>query len=505
MTDSLEEAADRYVNRRLDAVRKALNAPDLPAAARELLQLAARWSADTFGWVLGQALEAAAWAGREAVFLDGEDLAAFADGYEVFSQAFREQIDFFRQKRVKPTKRWTDALGSVHDRAFVIAGATDTAMLSDFQTAIGNAIENGGTLEKFRQDFDTIVSRYGWKYNGERGWRTRVIFETNVRTSYMAGRLRQMRDPDVIKLRPIWQYIHGETRIPIVPRRLHKSWHMQCRRHDDPWWETHFPPNDFLCSCGVRTLSLSDVERLSLEVLAPGAGSLMKPFIDPVSGQLTERAEGVGYGWDYMPGDIWERGLTPSALLDEGTELLGNPRQAVEVDQPEPIADLLARARPFKAKPLKDGLPEEDYVRAFLTPFGADIGRGVLFEDRSGTKIPVSDQLFRDRAGDLKVMKRGRHLLTPLMAETLMDPDEIWIGVARKEDPSDKLTEELVVDRRYIKVDAKTGIQIVFEIGHRFWEAITSYNPTTKKGDADFKALDRRRGGKLVYKRKGRR
>jgi hypothetical protein len=502
----LEDAAERHVDRRIDAIRGALDAADLATAAGNLLQLAAKWSPAAMARVVGDALEASAYAGREAVFLDGEDDAVFADdgGFSVFGQPFRDQVEYFRQKRVKPTKRWTDALRGVHDRAFIIAGAMDTAMLSDFQAAIADAIENGGTLEDFRKDFDRIVGKYGWQYKGERGWRTRVIFETNVRTSYMAGRLRQMRDPDVVKLRPIWQYRWGETRIPQHPRKLHQSWNLLCLAWDDPWWNTHFPPNDFLCSCGVRSLSWDDMARMGKAELDKAPGELRAPIIDPVSGQLTDHPQGVGYGWDYMPGDLWERGLTPSALIDETDGTLEAGRQAVVVDEPEPIVDLLAKAKPFKAEPLEEGLEPEDYVRAFLEPFGADIGTAVLWEDKTGTAIPISDQLFRDRAGELKVMKRGRHVLTPLMAETLMDPDEIWIGVARKVDPADAESEELVVDRRYIRVDRKTGIQIVFEIGQRFWEAITSYNPTTKKGDPDFRALDRRRGGKLAFKRKGR-
>ncbi|TCT37437.1 PBECR2 nuclease fold domain-containing protein [Martelella mediterranea] len=434
------------------------------------------------------------------MFTDAE--ASFADdAFEVINQSFAEQIEFFRQKRGKPTKAWTDAMRGIHDRAFVVAGANDMAIVSDFQTAIGEAIENGGTLEGFRKDFDQIVDRYGWQYKGERGWRTRVIFETNIRTSYMAGRLKQMRDPDVIKLRPFWEYRHGETRVPKSPRPSHVAWHGLVLRHDHAWWEKHYPPNGWLCSCGVRTLSYDDLKRRGKDGPDKAPEDLMQPFIDPMTGQLSEKPQGIGFGWDYMPGDLWERGLTPQALLDDGDTQLTNPRQAVAIDDPEPIDELLKTARPFKAKPMKEGLEPEDYVRAFLKPFGADIGKAVLFEDKAGTKVPVSDQLFRDRSGAFKVLKRGRHRLTPLMAETLLDPDEIWMGVARKASARDQDTEELVVDRRYIRVDRKTGIQIVFEIGERYWDAITSYNPTTKKGDPDFKALDRRRGGKLVYKR----
>lgn len=500
ITQQLEAVSDQLVGQRLDAIMGAFDAPDLVSAAAELLKLGAKWSPNRLALHLADALQLAALAGREAVFHDGEDADSFADG-DVFSQPFKEQIEYFTQKRVKPTKAWTDAMRGVHDRAFVIAGATDTAMLTDFQQAIAKAITEGTGLDQFRQDFDEIVGRYGWRYKGKYGWRTRVIFETNVRTSYMAGRLKQMRDPDVVKLRPYWEYRHGETRRPQVPRRLHLKWHGVTLRHDDPWWNVHFPPNDWFCSCGVRTLSEADLKRRGKNGPDQAPGETFAPVIDPATGNLTERPQGVGYGWDYQPGHLWEQGLVPSSLLESGKVSLGNPRMAVEVDQPRPIGELVKEAKAFSTAPLADGLPPEDYVRAFLQPFGADIGEAVLFEDVTGTALPISDQLFRDRSGEIKVTKRGRHTFTPLLAEAIQDPDEIWLGVARKVDPADPDTEELIVDRRYIRADPKTGLMIVFEIGERFWDAVTAYVTTTKTGKPDLNALDRRRGGKLIYSR----
>lgn len=495
LADRLEEASEKHFNRRLDAIRAAFDAaPTFEVAAQGLLALAAKWSPDVLARVIGDGLELTALQGREAVFLDGEDLADFADA-DVFNQPFKEQIEFFRQKRGKPTKAWTDAMRGVHDRSFVIAGATDLAMLSDFQTALAEAMEKGTTLEQFRHDFDRIVEKYGWQYKGKRGWRTRIIFETNMRTSYMAGRLKQMRDPNVLKLRPIWQYRHGETRRPKIARPQHQAWHGLCLRHDDPFWETHYPPNDWLCSCGVRSLSLRDLKRLGKDSPDKSPGELFEPVPDPLTGRLVEQPQGIGYGWDYQPGDLWERGLVPSALMEQGAVLEGS-RMAVAIDAAEPIADLVQSAKPFKAGLLKDGLDAEDYVRAFLSPFKADIGKAVLFEDATGTKLPVSDLLFRSRKGEFKLTKRSRHRVMGLMAETLLDPDEIWIGVARKAESGD-----LVVDRRYIRVDPKSAIQIVFEIGEKWWDAVTSFDFTDKRGDADFGALDRRRVGKLVYKR----
>ncbi|WP_320200504.1 phage portal protein family protein [Agrobacterium sp. rho-13.3] len=491
LSDQLEAAVENHFNRRFEAIRKALNAPDFASAQRAVLALAAVWSPSALATQIGDGLELAALQGREAAFLDGETDAEFADA-DVINQPFREQIEYFRQKRVKPTKAWTDALRGVHDRAFVIAGATDTDMLTDFQNAIARAMEEGTGLEQFRKDFDRIVTQYGWQYKGERGWRTRVIFETNMRTAYMAGRLKQMRDPDVVKLRPFMEYRHGETRQPKIPRPLHQAWHGLILRYDHPWWNTHFPPNDWLCSCGVRSLSLADLKRRGKTGPDTAPGDLTVPLIDPTSGKLIEQPQGIGYGWDYMPGDLWERGLVPSALMNESGVALDNPFHLVEIDAAETVDALLKRSKPFKAKSLAEGVSRDENIRSFLTPFGADLGQAGLFEDKAGHKLSISDQLFR---GVDAVLPGDNYTLAPLLAEAMMDPDEIWIGVARKLDDNGDAGDELFVTRRYVRADRKSGLMLVVEMGERVWNAVIA------RGQDQMTAMDVRRNGKLVFQR----
>ncbi|KMK68570.1 DUF935 family protein [Puniceibacterium sp. IMCC21224] len=487
-----------HVERRLRAIRTAVNEADPAQVMRNLLALAARWTPDAQARLIGDALELAAWEGRDAVFRDAEG-TGFAT--EVSGQPFQEQIDFLRQKRIAPSKVWTDTLRGHHDRKFVVAGATDLALVEDFKNAVAQAIDTWDE-KAFARDFDQIVEKHGWSYNGGREWRIRTIFATNIRTSFMAGRLRQMRDPDVVRLRPYWQYRHGDAGTPITPRPQHLAWDKLVLMWDDPFWETHFPPNDWLCSCGVRTLSKGDLKRLGKDGPDKSPEIVMEPILDKTSGQPSEKPKGVGYGWDYQPGNHWEQGLVPSQLIDEVDGLtLVNPKMVVEIDKPEPLDDLLAASVPFTSQAMAEGLADEDYVRGFLRPFGADIGRAVLFEDNAGGRIPVSDELFRNAQGNWKVGKRDRATLTPLLAEALMDPDEIWLGVTRRPDPADKEHEELIVDRRYIRTDSATGLLIVYQVGQRFWEAITAFNLTTRNGKPDLRALDKRRGGKLLWKR----
>ena len=324
------------------------------AALAALLELAATWTPDALAATLGQAMQLAGLEGREAVFAEGDPSRAFADP-DLIRQEFREQIEFLTQKRGKPTRAWTDAMHGTHDRAFVVAGVTDLAMLEEFQAAIVRGAQTYDSAA-FAREFDRIVDKYGWSYNGGREWRISTIFETNIRTSYMAGRLRQMRDPDVVKMRPYWQYLHADTRVPLEARPLHLSWDGRILMWDDPWWDIYFPPNDWGCSCGVRTLDLSDLRRMGREGPDPSPEITRKPYTHKASGETVLLPEGAGYGWDYMPGDHWERGLVPSVLESDPANTGGFGRDLVSIDTAVPMPELLQNARPFQSPAAGRGL-----------------------------------------------------------------------------------------------------------------------------------------------------
>lgn len=208
--------------------------------------------------------------------------------------AFPEQIAIFRARTRKlvPTRVWTDMLGQAHDRAFAVAGAMKADLLADFSAAIDRAIAEGGTLEQFRADFDEIVAEHGWEFNGSRNWRSRVIYNTNLTTSYAAGRLAQLNDPELQRIKPFWLYQHDDS--VTEPRPLHQSWHGTALPPDDPWWSAHYPPNDWGCQCYVVAVSQRDLDRLGFELseTAPDAGN------DPDTGLPL----GIGKGWNQQPG-----------------------------------------------------------------------------------------------------------------------------------------------------------------------------------------------------------
>ena len=92
----------------------------------------------------------------------------------VFSLPFEEQEKFFRAKLNIPTRKWTDLWKDQHSKGFMVAGAYKADLLADFRDAVDKAITQGTTLEEFRKDFDQIVAKHGWSYNGSRNWRSEV-------------------------------------------------------------------------------------------------------------------------------------------------------------------------------------------------------------------------------------------------------------------------------------------------------------------------------------------
>ena len=136
--------------------------------------------------------------------------------------------------------------------------------------------------------------------------------------------------------------------------------------------------------------------------------------------------------------------------------------------------------------------------RRFLAGFGAGLDAPVRFTDAAGDGIVISANLFRDAGGKWKVGKRGRARLVPLLAETIRDPDEIWLSVADKPDGAH-------IDRRYIRFDPATGTLVIFEWNWRAWawEGVTAHAPQRKgrKMRTDIQQIERRRQGVLLYRR----
>lgn len=225
-----------------------------------------------------------------------------------FGVRFGEAIDYLKGKLPESTLAWDDLAGPVHGKVFAVAGATNVDLVADIQKALADALQKGTTITQFRKDFDATVQKYGWTYRGERGWRTSVIFDTNMRTAHMAGRWQQLQANKA--RRPFLQYrTAGDARV----RPQHRMWNGLIYPIDHSFWQTHYPPNGWGCRCTVRAYSQSDLDDGNLGV-SDDVEVKTREVISK-DGEIKDRVPvGIDPGWDHNVGQSW---ISPEIALGQ--------------------------------------------------------------------------------------------------------------------------------------------------------------------------------------------
>lgn len=406
---------------------------------------------------------------------------------------FKEAIDFSSAKVNLPTRRYDDLRHGAHVRAFSVAGMTRDDWLTEIRAAIDKAQVSGTGLKEFQNTFDEFVKRTGWQFNArgktpeERSaWRARIIYKTNMRVSYMAGRYKQMTDPAVLKYRPYWRYKHSGA---LHPRKLDLSWNGLVLLATDPAWKIMFPPNGWGCGCDVEALSKRDLAKLGKS--GPDEAPDLAPYQgkDPRTGEIEMRYLGIDRGWEYNPGEEWLNGVVPKELAQPLPPAIG-PRAPAELPpMPNPTTVPAGRILPI-------GQSAEDYVSAFLGAFGLKDGQSGFYRDRSGGIVTVSQSLFEARDIDGKVLglkadKQERGPFSLLLADAIQNPDEIWVDWA-------SVRSGIVLRRAYLKrfeLPGKNGMFVRFEWTKYGWTAITGF-------DARADYLAQYRAGALLYARR---
>lgn len=375
---------------------------------------------------------------------------------------FQEAIAFFRQKLDVPTETWTDLWQGMHVRAFVVAGAQQAGLIADFRAAVDRAIADGTTLDDFRKDFDRIVETHGWSYNGSRGWRSRVIFETNLRTSYAAGKWKQVQR--LKERRPYLRYVSVQDE---RTRPEHRDWHGTVLPADDPWWSTHFPPNGWNCRCTVQQLSERDMERFGYEPSdqAPPVEMEQRTVNTPEGKVPIEVPRGIDSGFSYNVGEsAWGRAQHRDVMERHGPwrplEAPGGRRPASPEDLPVESVTVQLADRATDEAALRDTLRRSiDGDERVLT-------------DPAGGRVAVTQGLVDHMLAKPSRLD-GREAYFPFIPGLVESPREIWVGFEK-----DAVSGRVRVRRRYVRlIDQGNGrtVGLVADAEDGFWQALTIY------------------------------
>jgi SPP1 gp7 family putative phage head morphogenesis protein len=350
---------------------------------------------------------------------------------------FEEAIAFLRQKARIPTRTWTDIWEGMHARAFVVAGAMQDALIADFHEAVTRALAEGTTLRDFRESFDEIVARHGWSHNGGPGWRSAVIYNTNLRMARAAGRWDQIERQ--AQARPFLRY---SAVMDSKTRPEHAAWHGLVLPVDDPFWKTHYPPNGWNCRCTVTQWSARDLDRHGWSVGAsPNPGEETRAVNTPDGVKQVPGFRGIDTGFGYnvgiagfgsgaMRAAMEGHGEIMTALFAPGGSRPAQPPDLNAADIPVPLGPRAARG------------DEEALRAAWRVAMGG--AEEKVFSDPAGQRVALGPAIV-DHMLESRARQDGRDRFFPLLPDLITDPQEIWIGFARG------ASGRVYMRRRYIK------------------------------------------------------
>lgn len=195
-----------------------------------------------------------------------------------------EAVAFWRAKDLKPSFSYLDVWGEEHTHAFAAAKVMRHDVLAVLRQSLNDALVKGLPFDAWRAQVGPKLESVGWWHPHEvvdpltgkiskvdPPRRLQTIFDTNMRVARAVGQWDRIQRNK--RYRPYMLYLHGNSE---RPRPMHVSWHGLLLPVDDDFWQAHFPPCGWHCSCSVRSVSEREARTLEAEgILAHDAGPVL--------------------------------------------------------------------------------------------------------------------------------------------------------------------------------------------------------------------------------------
>jgi hypothetical protein len=239
-------------------------------------------------------------------------------------------LDYIKNKNLKVGFSYKDVWNEEHATAFTVAKAMQIDVLSDLHNAVIQAVEKGQSFDTFKKSIKPILKQKGWWYSQKMedpltgkivdaqlgsDRRLKTIYNVNMRSAYQKGQYDRTMASD---LHPYLMYRIGPS---VKHRKEHESWDCLVLPKDDPFWDSHFPPNGWGCKCYTRAVTESQQKKYEAEGIAvppradgTGGGTLKikteappdnyRRFFNERTGTLERIPEGIS------PGFNWNQGKT---------------------------------------------------------------------------------------------------------------------------------------------------------------------------------------------------
>ncbi len=355
----------------------------------------------------------------------------------------KDAIQYFESKGLAVSFRWQDVWQEAHARAFTVAGVTKLDVLKDIQKVTADAIAKGYTQSQFVSLLKGELAKKGWwgekeivhPKTGEvrtikmTPHRLKLIYTQNTQSAYMAGRYKQQMGN--AKNQPFWRYV---TKDDPRTRREHKRLHGKVFRHDDPFWESHYPPNGWGCRCRIDAYDAEELAHYHPEARPESShGRMVKKDVtikNSTTGKKEQRSV-TGYkddggstiytdvGFSYNGGKTW--------LKDLHANMPSPPQSNATNWKDLGLSDLRhvpSEAKAPTPKKLSAGKDAEDAEKILANALGfTGDERLITVSTPMGTRTVWRENLMH------MVEKRAdeRERYANYVLATLKNPFEIWL------------------------------------------------------------------------------
>lgn len=369
--------------------------------------------------------------------------------------------EYLNNKGFNLTFNYDEMAHGAHHKSFTVAKVTRVDLLNDIFTSLADAKATGETFSDWKKKLKPTLQKKGWwgkkdiidpktgevkeVYIGAR--RLRTIFNTNMRVAYSVQRHDSMSK---LTIEVYWRY--SSMFLP-NSRDAHEKINGTLLHRDDPFWQTNYPPNGWNCHCKVRAYSEKQAKKKGM--------TISKKAPDSVADK----------DWAYDVGS--------------GSKVATLSKLTLGSDLPT-----------IKPNPALDKLTDEQLKARFYQTLST--AKGEMFIDKVGDPMFIGDELFSALGqGASKIKKRSRHLYIDELANTINDPDEIFIEAETLKTGETRLVKKMF---RYFKDEKgnSRGFMALFKYEEDKTIGVSIYDVANQSG------TEARRIEKLIYKKDGR-
>lgn len=248
----------------------------------------------------------------------------------LFRLTVQRAVEYLQgRSRLVPTLDWRDLWQEEHARAFTVSRLTRLDLVRAIHEKLLASVEGDLSRTDWTRDIRAALEEAGWwgrievvdtdtgevlvtRFNPSR---LRLIYEANVRSAHAVGRWERVQQAK--GSHPYLRYI---TKRDERVRESHAQWDNVTLPVDDPFWETHYPPNGWRCRCRVTAVSQAAYERGT----TPAGGRMVKErppeqlveWTDKRTGEVKQIPAGIDPGWGYNVGIAGARARELSETVD---------------------------------------------------------------------------------------------------------------------------------------------------------------------------------------------